>query len=182
MPPAIHSLSVQRSASSAWLAIRQEHYEQAATYLHEGLAISQAIERDSYRVVALIRTLVQLGILEESRGAFDDALTRYTDALLLMRESGLAGRMLAYCLDGIGVALTGSGDHVRAAHLFGAADAYWRTIRAVPFPFQQLEHLTALGTVRTRVGNDRFTRAWNAGRAMEIEHVFALALGETELF
>src|SRR5262249_12217351 len=115
------------------LANAQGEYEQAATYLHDGLAISRTIERESYRSVGLIRTQVQLGFTDSKRDAPDAARDWYTEGLVLLRQSGLAGRMLAYCLDGMGAAFWQSGDHVRAVQLLGAADTYWRAIRAVPF-------------------------------------------------
>jgi hypothetical protein len=71
------------------------------------------------------------------------------------------------------------GQQERAARLFGAADAL-RTQIGVPIrPFQLPYHERVLEAVRETLGQENFTRAREAGRAMSLEEAVADALGNS---
>jgi non-specific serine/threonine protein kinase len=115
-------------ADLARLAYARQQYGQAAAYAHENLRLGRSIERASYRTFAVIWALVTLGNAELKLGTINGALTRFDEALATVRESGHPGFMVALCLDGMAAALCASGDPLRAARLFGAADQHWQTI------------------------------------------------------
>jgi hypothetical protein len=52
------------------------------------------------------------------------ALSRFKEALATVRESAYPSFMVALCLDAMAAALSASGDLLRAARMFGAADGH----------------------------------------------------------
>jgi hypothetical protein len=98
-----------------------------------------------------------------------------------MRESGLAGYWLGHCLDWVAADLDRLGDPRRAARVFGAADAHWRTIGvARSFPLSDPDHELEVHAVQAELGQDAFVAAWTDGRAMIPAQVFRLALYEPD--
>ncbi len=83
---------------------------------------------------------------------------------------------IAPCLEGLaGVALA-RGHHDRAGRLLAAADALREAIGTPRWPVDQAGYARDLAAVRTALGEDSFTAAWTAGRAMAWQDAAALAL------
>ena len=69
------------------IALRaQGKYERAAPHFQESLVVARTIERDSYRVYAEIRSLVDLARTESEQGASEQAIKRFKDALAVGRR------------------------------------------------------------------------------------------------
>jgi hypothetical protein len=103
----------------------------------------------------------------------------FKDALAQMRESGVAGFLLAFSLAWMADALAFcTGDPAHAARLFGAAEAQLRRAAMKPNPTMQLSPRNGRATVQTRLGREEFDRAWGEGYAMDAARVFAYALDE----
>jgi tetratricopeptide (TPR) repeat protein len=160
----------------AWRA-RGQH-DRAAEVLGESVAVARTVERASYRTFAVVRALVSLGRAESNRGSSTTAIARFSEALAIMRESGLAGNLLCLCLDWLAAELGRAGDPLRAAQLFGAADAQWQRAGDRRFPFDEQAHALDLRAVQERLGAAEFGEAWARGRALSLAGVFALALAE----
>ena len=67
---------------------------------------------------------------------------------------------------------------MRAALLLGAAESQWRRSGARHFPIEESSHNDDVRAVRAACGHDRFARAWEEGRSMDMARVFAYALDE----
>jgi hypothetical protein len=115
---------------------------------------------------------------ESSRGASNDALSRFREALAGMREWGIVGDIFACCLDWFGAEVGRSGDPLRAARLFGAAEARWQRAGARRFPMDQSSFENDVRAIRDAIDDDAFANAWNDGRAMDTARLFAFALDE----
>jgi hypothetical protein len=154
---------------------RRQH-DRAATSLRESLAIAKSVERASYRAFAVTRSLVPLGCAESERGASAEARAVFKEALVGMRDSGLTGWLFASCLDWLAAELGRAGEPLRAARLFGAADAQWRRAGARRFPIEESLYDNDVRGVHVQLDEPEFARAWNEGRSMAVAQVFTSAL------
>jgi tetratricopeptide (TPR) repeat protein len=160
-------------------ATAKQRYEDAASHLRESLGIARTVERTSYRTYTVVNALVLLGRVESKFGACASAISLFEEALVDMRASGLSGVWLGHCLDWLAAALDKAGDPLRAARLFGAADAHWRTVGvARSFPLSDEDHEEDVRAVQAQLGLDVFVRAISEGAAMNMARVFAVALNE----
>jgi hypothetical protein len=96
-----------------------------------------------------------------------------------MRESGVAGHILANCLDCLATETARAGDSTRAARLFGAAEAQWRRAGARRSPIDARSHEDAMHALIASLEEQEFMRAWDDGLAMSLAQVFASALDES---
>jgi hypothetical protein len=156
----------------------EAQYELAAEHIREALVVSRTLNRASYRALTVLRTQVQLGHVESKLGAHAQAMSLFRESLVLMREIGRVGRMLGYCLESIAAEYGKTGDPLRAAQLFGAADTYGRAIQTMRIPVAELAHDDDLRAVQAELGDATFRRVWTEGRGMDLPDVFALALDE----
>jgi non-specific serine/threonine protein kinase len=161
------------------IAYAEDHFQCAIAYLREALDASRSVDRASYRAITTIRSLVLLGHVESKFGTHERAMSNLREALVHMREIGLAGRMLGYCLDSIAAEWGRAGDVQRAAVLFGAADVHWRSIKGQRLSISEPDHEEERRAVQVQFGETEFQQAWNEGRAMDMERVFDLALAST---
>jgi hypothetical protein len=92
------------------------------------------VERASDRGYSIVQALVHLGRILTDQGDFGQALEVFKDGLATLREAGLAGATLSYSLDWLAVALARTGDPLRAALLFGAAESQWRASGVIRRP------------------------------------------------
>jgi hypothetical protein len=160
------------------LALMQKQYARAGAYLRESLAVGRTIDRPSYRTYAVVRALHFLGRAEAKLSSSHSASALLKEALAAMRQSGFTGILMGNCLDALAAEAGRSGDPVRAARLFGAADTQWRRTRTGRFPQFAHECEADERAVRIELGEDGFQRAWKEGRAMDVERAFAYALDE----
>ncbi|HEX6482055.1 MAG TPA: LuxR C-terminal-related transcriptional regulator, partial [Ktedonobacteraceae bacterium] len=89
-------------------------------------------------------------------------------------------RMIPTGLEGLAAAVAAQGNHVWAAHLWGAAEAL-REALGTPFP--PVEHVSynrAVTAARTQFGEQAFARAWAEGRMMTLEQILS-AQGQVAL-
>jgi len=165
-------------ATLATAALSGGQYERAAVLLYESIAVGQTVERASQRELALIRSLVWLGRVESERGATDTAISVFREALAHMRESGVTGFLLAFCLAWMADALARIGEPAHAARLFGAAEGQLRRVGMKPNPVMQVSPTDGKSALQRQLGPDAFERAWNQGYVMDTARVFAYTLDE----
>jgi predicted ATPase/DNA-binding CsgD family transcriptional regulator/DNA-binding XRE family transcriptional regulator len=158
-------------------------HSRAAVILEEGLA--RAREVGSTQLVAAC--LRQMARVARAQGDQDRALALYAEGLKLHAETD--GRLsTAACLEGFaGVSTLGrSGDPpgrsptqhdlVRAARLFGAAEALRETSRATLSPVERAEYDRDVAAVRARLDPHLFEASWAEGRSTPLERVVEEAL------
>jgi hypothetical protein len=111
-------------------------------------------------------SLVRLGRVVSEQGDDGQALVLFRDGLTVMRNSGVAGRILGDCLDWLAAVLARSGDPLPAARLLGAAEAHCQAIGISRFPLDEVAHERDVLAVRTLIDDDAFVDARNEGRRM----------------
>jgi hypothetical protein len=93
-----------------------------------GKCLTQArrIEPASYRDFARVTALPCLARAVVEQDDLPQAPALLYETLARMREAGRTGSMLGYCLDWTATVAARAGDPLRAARLFGAAEAEWQ--------------------------------------------------------
>jgi predicted ATPase/transcriptional regulator with XRE-family HTH domain len=165
-------------ATLATAALVRGQHDRAVALLHESIAVGQTVGSAGQRALAVIRSLVWLGRVESERGESDTAIAVFKDALAQMRDSGVAGYLLAFNLAWMADAIGCTGEPVHAARLFGAAEAQLRRAAMKPNPTMKLSPRSGRAAAQTRLGREEFDRAWREGYAMDPARVFAYALDE----
>jgi hypothetical protein len=90
------------------------------------------------------------------------------ESLAIRRELG-DRRGIAGCLEALAGVAGAQGQHERAARLFGAAAALRESIGAPLPPADSAEIEPRVAAVRAALGEEAFTAAWAAARAMSLE-------------
>src|SRR5262249_30544262 len=101
------------------------------------------------------------------------------ESLLLRREMDDRLR-IASCLDVLAWVAHAEGRAASAARWFGAADAMRERSGAVSSVIWRAEHERNVAATRASLGEEAFTAAWAAGRALSMDAAIAEALGEAE--
>jgi hypothetical protein len=83
------------------------------------------------------------------------------------------------CLEWAAALLGRTGEPLRAATLFGAAEAVWRTSGTTRHPLRELPHERDVQAVQSQLEQQAFADAWAHGQAMTAPQAIAYALGET---
>lgn len=158
------------------IARTQGDYKAARVYLEQSLAWV----RERAFSFAVASGLISLGHLDCEEGEFASAMGRYADALRLAQTMTLRNpTTLAWCLEGVAVALSASGQHVSAARICGAIAA----LREVSGAADQVEwplFMRATATARDALGEQSFAMAYDANRALTPEQAITLALTQIE--
>ncbi len=108
---------------------------------------------------------------------------RYDRAIFLFQESlrlrwehrdrlGIVG-----CLRGLATTQALADDYLAAARLYGACEALREAIGAT-LPPHHTRYLRTVELVRTKLGEESFLEAWNAGRAAPLEYIVAEAVND----
>jgi predicted ATPase/DNA-binding CsgD family transcriptional regulator len=96
---------------------------------------------------------------------------------LALRQSIHDAVGIGRCLDGLGWVASSRGDHVRAARLFGAAEALRERIGAAAHVPWQTEHERHCRLSRDSLGPERFATTWAEGHSLGLDDTVAYALG-----
>ena len=160
------------------LACAQGQSERATTMLRESLALGRTLERAADRGQAVGRALILLGRALSEQGHVDEAMVVLKEALAELRGLGMTGMTLAQGLEWIAPLVATSGDPLRAARLFGAADALWRASGATRYPPDEQAYERDVQAVKEQLDDQLFEDALAEGRAMTATQAISHALGE----
>ena len=145
-------------------AVHLGNYDAALGLLSESLALFRRLGA-SHRIA---QTLHSLGSVALRREEFEAARSQFASARELFKAAG-DGWGQALCVEGLAQVAERQGDHLRAARLFGAADA-WRDANGSPIPpNDRAEYDRALAAVRSHLDHTAFTIAWAEGRALGLD-------------
>jgi non-specific serine/threonine protein kinase len=123
-------------------------------------------------------SLGTLGIAALNQGDYTTARALLEESLAIAREIG-SKFVGADLLEGIAALALSQQQARRSAQLFGAASALRQAMGAAPLlPVEQSEVDAHQTTLRDTLGEEAFTAAWEAGRAMTWEAAVAYALEE----
>ena len=151
----------------------QGDLEAARSCLTRAVEIARKIGRPNDEA----RYLHHLGMVVREQGDLAQARVLLTESLTLERQLGAAWLILVTVEEWAALALAEE-DAGRAARLAGAAQAGREAASTALPPEQRDTHERTLAGARAALGEEAFTAAWDAGRAMSLDEAVAYALGE----
>jgi tetratricopeptide (TPR) repeat protein len=146
---------------------------------------SMALFKEAGSPSDIIRSTHNLGYVAFHQDDYRRAGHLFKESLVLFREQ-LNTRGMAECLVGLaGVIASEEGTEpglaaLKAARLLAVAKAYFASISAAMWPADRLEYERNVASVRARLGEEAFNRAWEEGRTMNMEQAVEYALEERE--
>jgi len=158
------------------LALAQDKVTRAQSRFEEGLVCSRALGLSDFTAYALS----QLGCIAFLQGHQATAASWWRESQALLHQAGY-NECLHLCLQQTGSVLARQEEAIWAARLWGAAEAldtssgrrslFLLTIR--PTAVEQVVYGQLVKTVRTYLGVQAFTHAWEEGRRMTSEQALA---------
>jgi ATP/maltotriose-dependent transcriptional regulator MalT len=166
-------LAAALSALGVVLRARGE-YGAARSALEESAGIARSA-RDDWLLALPLRSL---GVVALKQGDPDRAEAYLKESLLLsVRRSG-EEYFVAQALEVLATIAAGRGDHLKAAHLYGAAEAIQNAVGSSILPYDVAERERGVTAAREALGEERFSAAWAEGEAMAPEQAISEAVGE----
>jgi predicted ATPase/DNA-binding SARP family transcriptional activator/DNA-binding CsgD family transcriptional regulator len=160
-----------------WSAMDKCDYERAATLAVKNLALNQEVGNTK----GISFDLISLGMIAWIRGDYKRAVAVFHENMCLWQK--LTDTACGISLLGLaGVAAQG-GESVRAARLWGAAEALKESTGIAydaPFIRYQYDYEGLLTTMRNQLGEAAFERARAEGKALKQDQVVEYALSEEE--
>jgi tetratricopeptide (TPR) repeat protein len=159
----------------AEIAHWQGQHELASVRLRECLDLVGWPAKKS-RGQMLPGALALLGRSAYLAGASQRARTHLYQALEAIRESRLTGRRLAESLEWLAALEGAEGQLIRAARLFGAAEAWWLACGSVRNAPEQQAYEHDVAGVRAELERTALAKAAAEGRAMTLDQILGYAL------
>ena len=147
-------------------------HAEALSYLEESLPVFEEIGDQHCAALAL----TNMGLAWSRQGDRPRATEILREAFLRNQELGAKGA-IAGSLAALAELAAADGDGVRAARLLGAADALRQSIGSPLPPPEAREYEYQVAAVRTELGPEAFSAAWEKGRTMNEEETASYALG-----
>ncbi|MDE3089921.1 MAG: tetratricopeptide repeat protein [Chloroflexota bacterium] len=155
-------------------AQRAGDFAKARSIFEENMTILEAIGNKSR--IGLM--LADLGYLALATSDLPAAQVHLWKSLSLFRQLG-DKRFIAECLEGFAGLRVSQRYPIRAAQLFGAAEAL-RKATGIPVPpYRRADYAHHLAAVRARLDEEAFAKAWAEGRALTLEQAIEYALETT---
>ena len=153
---------------------------QGETHLAQGeTTVARTRIEESLTIFQEIGTWWELSEVRLSLARVYAAQGDFAASQLLSQENLAASRKrnhkphIAPCLEGVARSIAAQGDILRAARLWGAAEALREALGA-PIPRIYRAVLEqAVGQARDRAGEEAFARAWAEGRTLPLEQILA---------
>jgi len=180
------SLRLCRSSGDAWglawslyalafLRLAQGDPAQARPALDEALV--QLRQQDI--AFGVFRVLLALGHTLFEQGDVAHAEARFREGLALSRATPLL-TFITIGLEGLAMVAAAQGRPVRAARLWGAAEALREATDERRWHVFQRAYDRALAAARTQLAEAEWANAWAAGRALTAAQAVAEALGDVD--
>ena len=119
--------------------------------------------------------LRNIGIVERQRGRLDESIARLRDSLRALSDLDEQW-FVSRSLEELAKTLTVAGKSLRAATLFGAAEALREGVGAAVLAVRYAEYAEALSQLRAALGDSQFAEAWARGRSLARDRAIGLAL------
>jgi predicted ATPase len=161
----------------AWMHEELGDRERAWTLYEHNLGWARALGNKPLES----QTLGAVASMALDQGRAGDAVSLLKDVLRIDRDLG-ARLQTSLDLTRFARALAfAGGEDTEAAKLLSCAEAAREEMGAGGMPYLVRNHEEALAIIRTRLDDDVFAEAWQAGAKLTVDEAVALALGETEL-
>jgi len=125
----------------------------------------------------LVWILKEIGRAECDEDRPDLALRHFAECVAIAMEIGARSNLID-SLEGCAGVAAASGAPIRAARLWGAADALRQEDANPMSPRESMSFDRQARRVRDTLTNDEFNQAWNQGRAMTLDDAVRYALDE----
>jgi len=144
---------------------------------------SLALWRSMGNAQGVAETLSGLGPIATRRGDHARAVALHQEGLTLLRELGNERRLMASHIEGLAAVAAARGRTGHAARLGGMAAELRERVGAPLAPVDRDAYDRTVAAARERLGAERFTAAWERGRAVPPQAVGATArtIGEEVL-
>jgi ATP/maltotriose-dependent transcriptional regulator MalT len=160
-----------------YVALLRGDNDWAATLCEEALAVAHELGSSGVEIVP--EALVNLGLAASGRGDNERAAASFKEALSASQETGRMPTVIN-TLEGMASLAEAQGEAVRAARLWGAAEAAREdTGMALP-PIERTLHEPYLAAARSRLRERQWEDALAEGRAMSLEEAVEYALSKEE--
>jgi hypothetical protein len=123
-------------------------------------------------VVSLVTVLLNMGEIACDQGDTRRATELLHESLWLAWQARRL-RTIAYVLEGLAEVAWLERRADAAARLYGAAAALRERAHALILPYDSAGYDRTVAEVRTALGEEAFTAAWEAGRSTPLEHLIA---------
>jgi tetratricopeptide (TPR) repeat protein len=153
------------------VALRQGDYDRATHLVEESLELRRQLS-NRWGVGVSLGTLGWVAMRE---GDWKRAVTRLCESLEVRREIGDTGGS-AWCLERLAEIALAQNQPETAVRAFAAAAALRASIGSVIDPVDQAEHESRLATLGARLGEARYSAAWDQGQAMTLDQAVSHAL------
>jgi tetratricopeptide (TPR) repeat protein len=153
------------------VALRQGDYMQATELVEESLELRRQLG-NKWGVGVSLGILGWVAMREEK---WDRAFARLGESLEVRFEIGDQSGS-AWCLERLAAVAMEQKQSEKAARLFGAGAALRASIKSVIDPADQPAYDSKILSLQRRLGKERFTAAWDEGRALTLEQAVAYAL------
>ncbi len=150
------------------LALSEGDTARAASRIEQALALFQEMQLQRGTALSLF-ALAQVATVE---GDYARSQGLYEQGIGVARKGG-GKRTIPTGLEGLAVAVAAQGNHVWAAHLWGAAEALREALRTPLPPIEQASYRRAVAAARTGLGEHAFATAWARGRSLSPEQALA---------
>lgn len=165
------TLNVARLLSNrALVALFRDDTSSARDFLEESLSLRRSLGD----TIGMIWSLANLGEIANREGDGVQAIARYTESLAVSRKLR-AREGIAVCLEGMAQALASLGQELRAARLWGAAEALRETFGAARQQAWRAHYEAAITAARVLADAAEFDREWAGGREAALEQIIAEA-------
>jgi predicted ATPase/class 3 adenylate cyclase len=120
----------------------------------------------------------EIAHIDRHEGKFDAAEAAYRETILAWKRLGHRAA-IAHQLESFAFLAQHRQDGVRAAHLYGAAEALREAISIHMTPFEQEEYNAEVVRLRAGMDEEEFGAAWAEGRRFTMEQGVTYALSDT---
>jgi predicted ATPase/DNA-binding SARP family transcriptional activator/uncharacterized protein HemY len=153
------------------LARCEGNYAQAEAHYRKSLELF----RSQGASVDIPRLIHNLGYVELQWGELARARALFAESLSAFRANR-SRRGVAECLAGLAAVALGHGDGLRAARLWGAAEALREAAGVALWAADRIEYERRLTTLHAKLDTSALATAWAAGRTLTPEQAIAEAL------
>jgi predicted ATPase/DNA-binding CsgD family transcriptional regulator len=150
------------------VALVQGDVATARQYAVESVRLYREV---SYRW-GMVFALSTLAKVEAQQGNATAAWALYEESLTMAGEMGHK-ELIPSNLEGLASVLAAQGEPIRAARLWGAAEALREVIGVPVPPVEQADYEQAVASARVSCGEKAFTASWMEGRTMTPEQALA---------
>jgi hypothetical protein len=177
------SLQICRASSDTW-GLAWSLYALAFLRLAQGAPAQDALEaalaplRQEGMPFGILRTLLALGHTRFEQGDVAGAEARFREGLALVRETPLL-TFITIGLEGVALVAAAKGLSLRAARLWGAAEALREATDERRWHVFQRAYDRGLAQARAQVAEAAWASAWALGRALTAAQAIAEALEDT---